>query len=212
MRRSPACPHTVRSGSSTGTTRPITRRRRRRRRGQLLDDPDAIRLLIPQLHVLLALVLQEPGQEPEQPLAVEAQDPDHLLALLGVGHEDLEDVEGLVVEHAAVVAEELHGELEVGGGSDVRGHDGVVCAFEQERGEEVDGLPLGYVAVGEDQEAVVVLDEEGEVRVQVVRDELLVLGGEEFLGVCQSASQSARTNFASFSLYRGREGNARKTW
>lgn len=90
--------------------------------------------------------------------------------------EDLEDVEALVLDHLAVVAEEVHADLEVLAAVDVGGHDAVVGAVEEDLAEELDGLALCDVAVRLDEDGVVFLEEEVEVDGQIAGDEVLVAG------------------------------------
>lgn len=87
-----------------------------------------------------------------------------------VRDKDLEDVEALVLDHFAVVAEEVHADLEMLAAVDVGGHNGVVGAVEEDLAEEFDGLALCDVAVGLDEDVVVFVEEEVEVGGEVSGD------------------------------------------
>lgn len=66
---------------------------------------------------------------------------------MGVCDKDLEDVEAFVLDHFAVVLEQVHAKLEVLAAVDVFGHDVVVCAVEEDFTEEFDGLAFCDVRV-----------------------------------------------------------------
>jgi len=68
-------------------------------------------------------------------------------------------VEAFVVDHAAVVAEEVHAEFEIGIGFDVAGHEGVVAAFEEEARQEINGLAFCDVRGGIEERVIVERDE-----------------------------------------------------
>lgn len=70
------------------------------------------------------------GEEVEQLVAVHEEDLLHGDGLVGVGHEDLEDVETLVLDHLPVAAQEVHADLQVLASVHVRGHDIVVRTVE----------------------------------------------------------------------------------
>lgn len=91
-----------------------------------------------------------------------------------IRHEDFEDVEALVLDHLAVVPEEVHADLQVLALVDVGDHDAVVGAVEEDLAEEFDRLTFGYVALGLDEDLVVFPEEEVEVDGEVAGDELLV--------------------------------------
>lgn len=148
----------------------------RREIPDLLDEKLA---LIDKLLVFGA-VLKEVRQEVEQLLAVHDEDLLHRDRFVGVGNEDLEDVEALVLDHLAVVAQQVHADLEMLAAVHIRRHDVVVRPVQQDLAQQFDGLPLGNVAVRLDQDAVVPFEEEVEVDGQVPRDNVLVFS-DEFL-------------------------------
>lgn len=137
------------------------RRRHRRRR----HVPNLLDQKLPLINKLLIIgpILQKMRQEMQQLLPVHNQDLLHGDRLIGVGHKDFKDVEALVLYHLAVVAQQVHADLEVLAAVHVGGHDVVVGAVEQDLAEELDGLALGHVAVGLDQDGVVFAEEELEV-------------------------------------------------
>jgi len=89
-------------------------------------------------------------------------------------------VEAFVVDHAAVITEQVHAEFEIGIGFDVARHEGVIAAFEEEGREEVDGLALCDVGGGIEKCVVVKRDEVVEIDKQEVGHELFVFD-EDFL-------------------------------
>lgn len=115
-------------------------------------------------------------EEGEELVAVHEEDLLDGDGLVRVGDEDLENVEALVLDHLAVVAEEVHADLEMLAAVNVGRHDGVVGAVEEDLAEEFDGLAFGDVAVGLDEDVVVFVEEEVEVGGEVPGDELLVAG------------------------------------
>lgn len=66
----------------------------------------------------------------------------------------LEDVEGLKLDVAALVPEQVHHHLEVGLIGDVARHDLVVGSVEEDFSEELDGLAFGDVVGREDESRV----------------------------------------------------------
>lgn len=95
-----------------------------------------------------------------------------------------------VLDHLAVVAEEVHADLEVLAAVDVGRHDVVVGAVEEDLAEQLDALALGDVAVGLDEGFVVLVEEELKVDGEVTRDEVLVFGEEFLFPLLVSASPS----------------------
>lgn len=113
-------------------------------------------------------------QEGQQLLPIHKQDLLNCDRLVRVRHEDLKDVKALVLHHLAVVAEEVHADLEVLAPVDIGRHDVVVGAVQQYLAEKLDRLPLRDVAVGLDQYVVVPVEKELKVDGKVSRYELLV--------------------------------------
>jgi len=74
-------------------------------------------------------------------------------------------MKALVLHHLAVVSEQVHANLQMLSAVDVLGHDVVVGSVEEDLAQELDGLPLGDVAVGLDQYVVVLVEEQLEVDV-----------------------------------------------
>lgn len=66
---------------------------------------------------------------------------------MGICNENLEDVEAFVLDHLAVVLEQVHAKLEVLAAVDVFGHDVVICAVEEDFAKELDGLAFCDVRV-----------------------------------------------------------------
>ena len=97
-----------------------------------------------------------------------------------VRDKDFEDVEAFVLDHFAVVLEQVHAEFEVVAAVDVFGHDVVVCAVEEKFAQELDGLAFCNVRIGLDEGGVVAGEEEVEVDGEVVGGEGFVLG-KDFL-------------------------------
>jgi hypothetical protein len=144
----------------------------------LLDEKLA---LIDKLLVFGA-VFKEMRQEVEQLLAVHDEDLLHGNRLVGVRNKDLEDVEALVLDHLAVVAQQVHADLEMLAAVHIRRHDVVVRPIQQDLAQQFDGLPLGDVAVRLDQDAVVPFEEKFEVDGQVPGDDVLVFSDEFLYG------------------------------
>ncbi len=82
--------------------------------------------------LVLGTVLEEVGQELQQAIPVHNQDLLHGDRFVRVGDEDLEDVEALVLDHFAVVAQQVHADLEVLAAVDIGRHDVVVGAVQQD--------------------------------------------------------------------------------
>jgi hypothetical protein len=95
-------------------------------------------------------------------------------------------MEGFILDHFPVVAEEGHGEFQVCSRRDVGGHDYVVGAVEEEFAEEFDGLAFGHVVRGAEEDRVVELREEGVVRGEVLRYKGFMFG-EDFLATALDA-------------------------
>ena len=93
---------------------------------------------------------------------------------------NLEDVKALVLHHLAVVAQQIHAQLQVVTRVDVGGHDVVVGAVEQDLAQQLDRLPLGHVRARLHQHLVVGGEEALEVDLEVLRDDLLV-SSKDFL-------------------------------
>lgn len=89
---------------------------------------------------------------------------------MGVGDKHLEDMEAFVLDHLAVVSEQVHADLEVLAAVDVGGHDVVVGSIQEDLAEEFDGLALGDVRGGLDEDGVVFGEEEVKVGLEVVGD------------------------------------------
>ena len=94
---------------------------------------------------------------------------------------DLENMESFVLDHLAVVLQQIHAELQVFSSIDIRRHHIVVCSIQKYLPKEFDALPFGHVGVRLHQHCIVSREEEIEVHVQVMGHETLVLG-EDFLG------------------------------
>ena len=79
----------------------------------------------------------EAAEEGQQPLAVLDENVRDRLDLVRVGDKHLEDVEGLKLNVAALVAQQVHHELEVVGVADVDGHHLKVGAVEQDLAKQL---------------------------------------------------------------------------
>jgi hypothetical protein len=88
----------------------------------------------------------------------------------------LEHVESLVVDHLAVVPQQLHDNLEVFARVDILRHDVVVGPVEQDLPEQLDRLALRDVTFRLNQHRVVLLEEHDKVCLQERCDQGLVLG------------------------------------
>lgn len=84
----------------------------------------------------------ELAQEDEELLLVAAENGLDLRGLLGVRNKDLEDVECLELDVAALVAKHVHHHLQVRLVRDVPRHDVEVGAVEQDLAEQLERLPL----------------------------------------------------------------------
>lgn len=98
-----------------------------------------------------------------------------------VRDEDFENVEAFVLDHFAIVLEQVHAELEVVAAVDVFGHDVVVCAVEEEFAKELDGLAFCDVRIRLDEGGIIAGEEEVEINGEVMGGEGFVFG-EDFLG------------------------------
>jgi len=137
------------------------------RHGLRRDAPDLLDEKLSLINELFVIgpVFQELRQEGQQLVPIHDEDLLHRNRLVGVGDEDLEDMKALVLHHLAVVSEQVHANLQMLSAVDVLGHDVVVGSVEEDLAQELDGLPLGDVAVGLDQYVVVLVEEQLEVDV-----------------------------------------------
>lgn len=101
--------------------------------------------------LLVLLVVVELAQEDEELLLVAAENGLDLRGLLGVRNKDLEDVECLELDVAALVAEHVHHHLQVRLVRDVPRHDVEVGAVEQDLAEQLERLPLRDVVRGQEE-------------------------------------------------------------
>jgi hypothetical protein len=124
--------------------------------------------------LVIGAVFKEMGEEAEELVTVHEENLLDGDGLVGIGDEDFEDVEALVLDHLAVVTEKIHANFEVLATIDVICHDGIVGAVEEDLAEELDGLTLGHVAVGLDEDVVVLVEEELEVDRQIPGHQLLM--------------------------------------
>lgn len=138
--------------------------------------------------LVLGTLLEEVGQESEELVPVHDEDFLDGDRLVRVGDKDLKHVEAFVLDHFAVVTQEVHADLEMLARIDVACHDGVVGTVEQDLAEKLDRLALGDVAVGLHEGGVVAAEEEVKVDAEVARYEFLV-PGEEFLGVLAKCTE-----------------------
>lgn len=92
--------------------------------------------------LLVLLVIVELAQEDEELLLVAAKDGLDLRGLLGVRDKDLEDMERLELDVAALVAEHVHHHLQIRLVRDVARHDVEVGAVKQDLAEQLERLPL----------------------------------------------------------------------
>lgn len=95
----------------------------------------------------------------------------------------LEDVESLVLHHPPVVFQLPHDELEVVARVDVARHDLVELTVEQDLAQQLDALALCDVALRSYQDVVVALEEQVEVRADVLRHQRLVFCEQQAEGV-----------------------------
>lgn len=86
----------------------------------------------------------------------------------------LEDVETFVVDHASIVPQQLHDDLQVLARINVLRHDVVVGSVEEDLAQQLDRLPLCNVAFRLDQYRVVSRKERIEIRLQVARHQAFV--------------------------------------
>lgn len=93
----------------------------------------------------------EVAQEDKELLLVAAEDGLDLRGLLGVRDEDLEDMECLELDVAALVAEHVHHHLQVRLVRDVARHDVEVGAVKQDLAEQLERLPLRDVVRGQEE-------------------------------------------------------------
>lgn len=94
--------------------------------------------------------------------------------LVWVGNEDLEYMKPLVLNHFPIIAQEVHAYFKVLATVNVSSHYAIVGAIQQDLTQELYGLTLGYVAVGLDQDIVVIAEEKIKIRGQVPRHEILM--------------------------------------
>lgn len=92
--------------------------------------------------LLVLLVIVELAQEDEELLLVAAKDGLDLRGLLGVRDKDLEDMERLELDVAALVAEHVHHHLQVRLVRDVARHDVEIGAVKQDLAQQLERLPL----------------------------------------------------------------------
>lgn len=97
--------------------------------------------------LVICSVLQEMRQEVEQFLAVHEQDLLDGDGFVRVGNKDLEYVEPLVLDHLSIVSQEVHTDLQVLASVDIRCHDIIVRAVEEDLAQELDRLSLCDVAL-----------------------------------------------------------------
>src|SRR3569833_329956 len=154
-------------------------------RGQVPNLLDEEFPLVDEL-LVVGPVLEEVRQEAEQLFAVHDQDLLDGDRLIGVRHEHLEHVETFVLHHLALVAQQVHADLEVLPAIHVLGHDSVVGPVQQDLAQQLDRLPLGHVAAGLHEHVVVLVEEALEVDGQVPRDDVLVPSKELLPSLCQN--------------------------
>ena len=123
-----------------------------------------------------AAVRQEILQERHHLLSVHAHDLEDPLVLGRLGDKNLEDMERLILDHATVVAQEVHCAFEVFRIISVLHHEVVVHAVEEDVGQKLDGQALDDVIVAADQEGVVAVKEHFLVDIEEVGNEPFVLG------------------------------------
>lgn len=152
---------------------------RDRSRGHAPDLLDQELALINEL-LVVGSVFQELRQEGQQLVPIHNQDFLDRNRLVRVGHKDLEDVEAFVLHHFAVVAQQVHADLEMFSSVNVLRHDVIVGSVQQDFAQKLDGLPFGDIAVRLHQYAVVFVEKELKVHLQVSWNEVLVLS-QEFL-------------------------------
>lgn len=150
----------------------LRRHRRRRHVSYLLDEE----LLLIYKLLVIGPVLEEARQELEELFTVHQQDFLHGDGLVRVGYEDLEHVKALVLDHLAVVTQEIHADLEVLAAVDIGRHDVVIRPVQEELAQEFDRLPFCDVARGLDEDVIVFVEEHVEVDSQIPRYNVLVLG------------------------------------
>lgn len=80
-----------------------------------------------------------------------------------IGDEYFEHVKTLVLNHLPIVAEQIHANFEVVTPIDIRSHNGIVGAIEQNFSQEFDRLAFGDIAAGLHQSAVIFLEKHIEV-------------------------------------------------
>lgn len=97
---------------------------------------------------------------------------------MGVGHKDLEHMEAFVLHHFAVIPKQIHANLEVLAAVNVRCHDIVVGAVEQELAEKFNRLALRNVTIRLDQNMVILVEEHVKVDGKIARNEVFVPGQE----------------------------------
>jgi hypothetical protein len=107
------------------------------------------------------------GEEAKELITIHEEDLLDGNGFVGVGDEDLEYVEALILDHLAVIAQKVHTNLEMLAAIDVVCHNGIVGAVEEDLAEKLDGLALGDVAVGLNEDVVVFVKEEFEVDRQI---------------------------------------------
>ena len=88
--------------------------------------------------LLVVLVVVEIGEKLHQPLSIAPEDIFDDWRLLGVGHKDLKDMEGLELDVFALVLEEVHHVLEILLVRDVPCHDVEICPVQQNLSEELE--------------------------------------------------------------------------
>lgn len=114
-------------------------------------------------------------EEDDERLLIVDEDIENRLRFVRIRDKDFEDVESLVLDRPALVAEEHHDLLELCRGADVLCHDGEVGAIEEEFAEELERLAL-CDKVLRVQELRVALEELVVVAIEELRDDILVEG------------------------------------
>lgn len=126
--------------------------------------------------LILGPVLQEVRQEVQQLVPVVEQNPLHGDRLVRVGNKDLEHVEAFVLDHLPLVPEEVHANLQVLSIVNIQSHNRIIGAVQQDLAEKLDRLALGDIAARLDQYFVVLLEEQVEVRGQILCHNLFMFG------------------------------------
>jgi hypothetical protein len=92
---------------------------------------------------------------------------------------DLENMEGLILDHAPIIFELPHDKFQVVPGLDISAHHLIKLSVQQDLTQELDRLTFCDIAVGLDEDIVVLLEEHVEVSGEILRHELFVLGQNE---------------------------------